>query len=356
MILKKPDRNDAKNDYDLRVSAITPKTAALLKQLNIWDEILKKRVQAFSQMQVFNEAHTIHFDATEIGKTALGWLVENTIIQTCLLDALEKFPIASCLMPAQIESFNKTTAGVEVYLKQHETIKAELLVAADGANSWVRQQLGIDIKSWSYQQTAMVATVETANDHQQTAWQRFLSTGPLAFLPLDTKNICSIVWSCTTDKAESLQRLDDDAFNQVITAESNLPLGSIKLISQRRVFPLMMRHTHQYVQENIALIGDAAHTIHPLAGQGANLGFADVEKLIDIILLARSKKKSIGCLSYLRKYERERKTKVAQMIMLMESFHQLFTHDHTGIAYLRKHGLSLMNRINPIKNKIMSTF
>jgi len=345
--------NTGTDEYDLRVSAITPNTKTFLQELQVWEQILSMRASLFHKMSVYNDDGAIHFDAQQLQESALGWIIENSIIQTALYRALKDYPQVTFVASAQIEHLNISEKGAEIFIEAQETLSSQLLVAADGANSWVRRHLDIPIKTWSYEQSAIVANVQCSKGHQQTAWQRFLPTGPLAFLPLNQDNLCAIVWSCQTEKANTCLALSDDAFNQAITPHLSSYLGDINLVSKRVSFPLMMRHIAHYVQPSLAFIGDAAHTIHPLAGQGANCGFKDVMKLLQVINLAKEKNHSLGTYALLRKYERERKTDNAQMIMLMEGFHRLFTNEHTVVSLLRNQGLNLTNKLSPLKHKMI---
>lgn len=343
--------NSGDQAYDLRVSAITPASAMLFKNLQVWDKIKQARYSPFQHMFVYDDKGSISFNADDTQRNELGWIIENSVIQTVLYEALKSK--AQILMPANIEHINVNETGAEILIAGHEPIKCQLLIAADGANSWVRQHLNINLKSWQYEQNAIVANVRCSKGHQDTAWQHFLQTGPLAFLPLNEANLCSIVWSCETAVAEQLMQERDDSFALQLTQYLGEHVGQISLASQRISFPLMMRHIHQYVQPSLAFIGDAAHTIHPLAGQGANLGLYDVARLVDVLEAAKKKQQNIGSYAVLRKYERERKAHVSSMIMLMEGFKQLFSNDNRMLSMLRNQGLSTVNKLPPIKNKLI---
>lgn len=337
--------------YDLRVSAITPASAMLFNNLKVWDKIKQARYNAFQYMFVYDNKGSVCFNADDAERNELGWIIENSVIQTILYETLKSK--AEILMPAKIESINTNEAGAEILIAGHDPIKCKLLIASDGANSWVRQYLNIDIKSWEYDQNAIVANVRCSTGHKNTAWQHFLNTGPLAFLPLNEPDLCSIVWSCETTVAEQLMQESDESFAIKLTQYMGDHVGQVSLASPRMSFPLMMRHIHQYVQPSVAFIGDAAHTIHPLAGQGANLGLYDVARLLDVLDFAKNKQKNIGSYAVLRRYERERKAHVSSMIMLMEGFNQLFSNDNKILSSLRNQGLFVVDKLPLIKNKLI---
>jgi len=348
---KSINENLGNKPYDLRVSAITPKSAMLFKQLNVWEQIKQARVSAYQKMFVYDSEGNIGFDADDVQRNELGWIIENSVIQTALYQALQTK--ANIIIPAKIEHINLDDNGAEILIAGDDAIKCDLLIAADGANSWVRQYFDMDIKSWSYEQNAIVANVRCEKGHQNTAWQRFLSSGTLAFLPLNEIDLCSIVWSCETAVAEQLMQEADETFAEQLTKHCGEYLGNIRLVSQRVAFPLTMRHIRQYIKPSLAFIGDAAHTIHPLAGQGANLGLYDVIKLTEVLTHARQKQQKLGAYSHLRKYERDRKANVSNMIMLMEGFKQLFNNDNKTLSILRNRGLSVVDKLKPLKNKII---
>ena len=242
-------------------------------------------------------------------------------------------------------------------LKKQGTFSAPLFVAADGVFSWLRQQVGIEQHIKPYQQTAIVATVACEHPHQDTAWQCFLPSGPLAFLPLqalaDNKNLCSIVWSLKTIDAERLLQLPMAEFAQALTDACEYKLGKVTVIGQRMSFPLIMRHAKTYFQDNVVLMGDAAHTIHPLAGQGLNLGILDALAFNDCVGQVLAKNKPLTHIALLRRYERWRKTDNQMMINIMSGFKQLFGHDVQWLAALRSYGLTMTNRMSPLKQFFM---
>ena len=224
------------------------------------------------------------------------------------------------------------------------TLTAELVVGADGAQSPLREWAEIETHGWDYQQSAVVCTVTTEHSHQQTAWQRFLPEGPLAFLPLSDPHQCSIVWSNSTEEAELLCQLDDDIFKDTLGKAFESTLGEIQEVSKRAKFPLKLRHADHYVESGFALVGDAAHTIHPLAGQGVNIGFLDAATLAEVVLEAHGKGRKIGNLHTLNKYQRRRKGDNLVMQMTMDAFKRVFGSELEPVRWARRFGLQTVNK------------
>ncbi len=354
------DFNWPENSHDIRVSALTQASQTILQNLGVWSDIVSDGACAYTNMSVWDATGqgAIQFDSVDVGQINLGHIVENRIIQKALQVKLAEFDNIDLLMPVQLQSM-KTQQSSESGLSQMELltedgqlITTKLLIGADGANSWVRQQAGIALDTWAYQQTAIVCNVKTSESHQNTCWQQFMPEGPLAFLPLfDGQS--SIVWSTTADKAEQLLTMDETLFNQELQMTFGSGLGRIELSSIRGAFSLQLRHVKQYVQPHLALIGDAAHTVHPLAGQGVNLGFLDAVVLAEEILKAHKQYRDIGRLSTLRRFERRRKGDNIAMLAAMDGFKRLFSNDILVLKLLRNTGLSWVNKIAPAKQLII---
>jgi 2-octaprenylphenol hydroxylase len=346
-------------DYDLRVSAITKASTQLLTQLGVWSEILQCRASPFRQMRVWDKKGIgeIHFDSAEIGEAVLGYIVENNLIQHCLYNHLKQQTDVEFIFNAHLQTLTCSEVGASLQMENHAPLAAKLIIGADGAQSWVRQQMQSPVQQWDYGQHAIVATVQTEYSHQETAWQHFMPTGPLAFLPLcnsqASSSLCSIVWSTTPEHAATLQAINDEDFQQTLTQASEKRLGNILKVSSRACFPLRMRHVKNYVKPNCALIGDAAHTIHPLAGQGMNLGLQDAFALNQVIQEACMSDKDFACLAILRRYERWRKTENTTMVMAMEGFKRLFSNDNSLLSGLRNFGLATVDKQAWLKNFFM---
>lgn len=331
---------------DARVYAINQASQRLLNNLGIWQNVDQSRVSPYTHMHVWDAANGAHidFDARMIGTDKLGVIMEESIIKQAALQqatqlGVEFFP------NSRINAVKSTVAGIDLQAES-QTWQAKLLIVADGAASTTRQLLGVSITSWPYHQNAIVATIETENPHQQTAWQVFNPDGPLAFLPLIDQNQCSIVWSTSTTHAERLMTLADDEFENQLTKAFSNKLGTCKIIGKRHQFPLTMRHAKQYSGSNWLLMGDAAHTIHPLAGLGLNVGLAD---LTCWLVQLDTNKNHTWSNKILSAYQRQRKHAVWQTIALMGGLKTLFANPLLPVTILRGIGLSACNKLSPLK-------
>ncbi len=340
--------------YDMRVSAVTRASQQIFTTLGVWQNIKSMRISPFREMHVWDSTGdgVIHFDSADIGQPCLGHIIENSVIQTALTNHLKPYDNIHWFQPAVPAEMTIDENKVSLLLDDNTEINSQLIVGADGGRSWIREQAGIEVKATDYKQTAVVATVKTQRHHQETAWQRFLPTGPLAFLPL-TDGYSSIVWSTTPDHAESLVSMDDNAFKQTLAEGFGNTLGDILETSPRAKFPLQSQHANHYVKNRLVLIGDAAHTIHPLAGQGVNLGFADAATLAEVIIDTQKARKDIGSYKSLRRYERWRKGDNLAMLSAMTGFKTLFSNNSVILKSLRNTGLNLTNNIGPVKNIII---
>ncbi len=340
--------------YDLRVSAVTLASVSIFQAIGAW-EAMKHRAAPVREMKVWDATGngSIHFDAAEMGEACLAYIVENSLMQSALVERLHHFTNIHYLCPVEIETLELSPEAAALTLKDGRKLNARLLVGADGAQSRVRELAGIERHRHVLNQSSIVATVTTEKPHADTAWQRFLPTGPLAFLPLPEPHTCSIVWSADTARADALMALDDTAFLTELQAAFSDTLGQIKTVSSRAVFPLALLLAKSYVSERLALIGDAAHTVHPLAGQGVNLGYLDAATLAEVLLDAAAEKKDIGTTRVLRRFERWRKGDNMVTVSITGGFRYLFSNDLPGVRELRNLGLSLTDAATPIKNLIM---
>ncbi len=337
-------------DYALRVSAINRASIKVLNAVGAFERMQQMRVSPFREMHVWDSTGVgqIHFDAAELGLDTLGYIIENNVIQLALLEVMQQADSVDWLYPAEIDSLDITPDDKRVQLVDGNEFTARLIVGADGARSVVRKAMGLELVRKSYQQQAIVCTVATEYDHQQTAWQCFLPTGPLAFLPLADGN-CSIVWSLDESQVEQKMALSDEAFSAALEQAFEYRLGAVSTVSARAVFPLGHGHVDQYVQPGLALIGDAAHNIHPLAGQGANLGIMDAACLAEVITDAVHAQRQWSALHTLRKYERGRKGDNRLMEASMTGFKHLFGNDNALLAEVRNMGLNLVDHLGPVK-------
>lgn len=351
------------DQFDPRVVALTEASRVLLEGAGIWSSDMQERACPYHHMEVRDGQGTgfIEFDCYDVHQDNLGHIVENSVIVGAAHRVLQGQKNIS-LVEGAIAGLS-LAEGASLTLDSGDVLFAPLLVAADGANSYVRRQAGFQLRSWDYGHTAIVATISTEKPHELTACQWFGASGPLAFLPLKTRELdetsdsgghyCSIVWSQEPDVSEKLLALGDDAFCKALERASEQRLGRIFGVSRRFSFPLRQRHATDYVQPGVALVGDAAHTIHPLAGQGVNLGFADVNVLVDELRRGQRKGLPLGHESVLGRYQRRRKPENLAMMAAMEGFKRLFAGTDPVLKVLRNQGMSKLNQLAPIKNQLI---
>lgn len=343
------------NSYDARVSALTAASQKLFESLGLWQKISRK--QAYSSMTVWDAEGTgeIQFDAASVNQSRLGHIVENSLMMVELIEYLRYRKNVSLLDNSPVSSMYCAESQANLVFENGSELQAGLLVGADGANSLVRQQAGFRTREWDYGHHAIVCTVETELPHLQTAWQRFLPSGPLAFLPLagGDGHFCSIVWSLDEEVACQLMKEEDAVFLDKLSFAFENRLGRVLGCSRRFSFPLRQRHSTDYVMPHIALVGDAAHTIHPLAGQGINLGFQDVAVLAEELQRAFRKNIPLGDLSVLQRYQRRRKPDNLAMMAVMEGFKRLFARGDLPSRLLRNFGMTEIGKHDVIKRRII---
>jgi 2-octaprenylphenol hydroxylase len=346
-------------DFDVRVSALTPRSVDLLRGLDAWPVIEAYRHCPYTHMTVWDAEGTgrIDFDSADLGAPALGHIVENRAIVDSLLarllenDAIHRFDadrLAACT--------RNDDGSLHVVLDSGRELSARLVVGADGALSRVRELMAFQTREWDYGHRAIVATVEVAESHRDTAWQRFLPSGPLAFLPLPVANgrhLCSIVWSLQDALVEPLLAMDDTGFCSELERAFEGTLGPVLGASPRFAFPLRQRHAVDYIQPGVALVADAAHTIHPLAGQGINLGLQDVAVLAEELAWAHANDLAPGSLEALRRYQRRRKGENLLMMGAMDGFKRLFEQQALPLRWLRNAGMRGVDRLAPVKQRLM---
>lgn len=341
--------------HDLRVSAISRASENILRNVGAWPYLQNKRLCPYRRLKTWEsdaERAATEFNSEDIGHDHLGHIVENRVIQLALLEQLQQLGNVDLICPAQIESLDYAPGASIVTLADGQQLLAKLMVAADGAQSQVRQQAGIGVHSWDYEQHALVASVTTELPQQDITWQQFTPTGPLAFLPLSGQH-GSLVWYNTPAEARRLQALGDEAFLAEVAASFPDCLGGITSVLGRASFPLKRQHAQQYVKEGLALVGDAAHTIHPLAGQGVNIGLLDAAVLAEVLLEADEQDQDITSLAVLQRYEEQRRQQNLLMMQVMDSFYRLFSNDHLPLKILRNIGLGAAGKLAPARNKVM---
>jgi 2-octaprenylphenol hydroxylase len=349
-----PEREWPPGEIDLRVSALSRASQRILERLDAWPRMAELGTSVYREMRVWDAVGgaSIHFDSADAGEPDLGHIVENRVTRLALWEQLEAAEDVTLMCPAQVEVLSIGESGARVILADGDELDARLVVGADGRDSLVRTVLGIGTGGWAYDQRAIVCNAEPAHWHRETAWQRFLPTGPLAFLPL-ADGRCSIVWSADETRAEELLALDDATFIAELERAFEQRLGPILSVGPRAAFPLRLQYAKSYVRPRAALVGDAAHAIHPLAGQGVNLGFLDVAVLADVLDYARQSGRDIGGLATLRRYERARRGENLMMLGAMDLFKRAFGNRIPPLVAARNLGLLAADRIGPIKRAFM---
>lgn len=344
---------DASAGYEPRVSALSMASQRILERLGAWPGVLARRSCPYSEMHVWDGSGTgnIHFSAGSVHALTLGHIVENRVVQDALVERLHASGVG-LLADARLERMRHSGDDWLLTLADGRELRTPLVIAADGANSAVRRLAGCETREWDYLHHAIVTSVRCAEAHQATAWQRFTDEGPLAFLPLgerDGEHWCSIVWSTTPDHATGLMALDDQAFSTALGQAFEHRLGQVLHVDRRLCIPLRQRHAKRYVEPGLALIGDAAHTIHPLAGQGVNLGFLDAAVLAEVLAQAAARGERLADERVLSRYERRRMPHNLAMMAAMEGFQRLFQSDSLTLRLARNAGLDLVDGLEDAK-------
>ena len=355
--------NDVQNfvgeSFDPRVVALTQASQNLFSELDVWEDIEQVRACAYGDMHVWDGEGTaeIHFNSADVRANYLGHIIENSVIVNALRKKLAQHSQITLIQPASVESLDNGN-GVTITLNNGQTVITRLLIAADGAHSKVRELAEFETREWEYGHKAIITTVQTELPNQLTAWQRFMRTGPLAFLPLQSineKHFCSIVWSAKSEFADELMQLSDAEFNIRLAQSFEYKLGKIIHSAERFVIPLRQRHAKTYIKPHIVLVGDAAHNIHPLAGQGVNLGLLDVNALSQEIGRALERNIPLNDFSILRRYQRQRLANNLIMMSAMEAFKRLFGSESLVITWLRNTGMRQLNSLSELKKIIVKT-
>jgi len=347
-------RHRMEEDVALRVSAIATGTAELLDSIGAWSHVSNTRVSAYECMRVWDEsgtadgAATLRFDAAEFAVPQLGFIVENILMQHAILEVLDNTE-TELVFDSPISSLQQNGQRYRAELQSGRLLDADLVIGADGARSFVRESVGIKTRDFRYGQTAFVTHLRSETPHRNTAWQRFLQDGPLGILPLGDGRV-SVVWSTHEALADRAVAASDEDLGEILSDASDFVLGELKVAGPRGAFPLCARHAKQYVMPGVALIGDAAHAVHPLAGQGANLGLQDAAKLARVISQALDNGEHPGDRPVLRRYERARKGENATMLHFMTGLNRLFATDTALVRELRVTGMRLFNYSGPIRD------
>ena len=345
---------DPQGGFEPRVSALSAASQRILQRVGAWPGIAARRASPYTDMHVWDGSGTgqIHFSAETVHAEVLGHIVENRVVQDSLLDAMQRRGGLQLIGDARVEQLARTPDGWQLTLVDGRELRTPLLIAADGANSAIRRLAGCETREWDYLHQAIVTSVRCSEPHQRTAWQRFTDDGPLAFLPLERdgdRHWCSIVWSVTEAEANRLMALDDAAFRTALGRAFEERLGEVLEVDPRLCLPLRQRHAKRYVQPGLALIGDAAHTIHPLAGQGVNLGLLDAAVLAEVLKAAIARGERVADVQVLSRFERRRMPHNLAMMAAMEGFERLFQADPLPLRWLRNTGLKAVQALPEAK-------
>ena len=342
---------------DLRVYAFAADNAALLDTLGVWPAIRDARAQRYRHMRVWDAAGggELAFDADALARPELGWIVEHGLLVDRLWHALPSAGVR-VIAPARASGLEPHDDGVRVRLDDGTALDARLLLAADGAESAVRALAGFDVERHAYAQKGLVAYVASERPHEDTAWQRFLPTGPLALLPFvpdaNGAHVSSIVWTLPDDEAARLLAAPPPVFDEALTRAFEGRLGKLSLQSARAAFPLRRQLAHEYVRGRVLLLGDAAHVVHPLAGQGVNLGLRDVDALDALVRECQSRRVDVAAPHRLARWARTRRSENAAAAHAFGAINALFSNDAMGATLLRGPLLGLAGRLPPVAHAL----
>ena len=339
----------------LRVSAINAASEKLLTRLGVWSSIVAHRASCYHGMEVWDKDSfgRIAFDDQSMGYSHLGHIIENSVIHQALWNKAHQCSDVSILAPAELQQVAWGENEAFLTLKDGGMLTARLVVGADGANSWLRNKADIPLTFWDYNHHALVATIRTDEPHQAIARQVFHDESILAFLPLADPHLCSIVWSLPPERAEQMQQADAEAFNQALCVAFHTRLGLCRVESERQVYPLTGRYARHFAGHRLALMGDAAHTIHPLAGQGVNLGYRDVDALLDVLGNARAHAEAWASHQVLKRYQTRRMADNFIMQSGMDLFYAGFSNDVGPVRIVRNIGLMAAERAGGLKRQAL---
>lgn len=340
---------------DPRVLALTLASYRIFKELAVWDRINPESYGSFRKMHVWEEQGNaaVTFDSAEICAPTLGFIMPQQSLTEILWQVVENTSNISVHTDVTVNDLVLDEEIKIIQLADGNELHCKLVVGADGGRSRIRELAGIPVSQHDYQQTAITCLVETALAHEQVARQKFLHTGPLAFLPLKQDNLSCVVWSANDARAETLMQLDDGQFRAELELVSNYELGAVQACSKRLSFPLHRSHAQKYCLPGLVLVGDAAHSVHPLAGQGANLGLLDVAVLTEVIVQAQQSGRNMYTLKNLRKYERWRKSDNTVMMLVMDGLKQLYASQQSPVSDVRNLGVRIFNSMHVMKNLVM---
>lgn len=350
-LIESQPAESSKTGWDSRIYAISPGNASFLRDCGAWQHLDMNRVQPVSAMRVFgDEDSELDFSAYQIGAPELNFILENRLLQQALWQELQQQENLTLFHPARCADIVWHEQHAELTLADGQVLRANLIVGADGRDSWVRQQAGIKASPTSYEQHGVVANFSTEQPHRGTAFQWFQPDGILALLPLPQQMV-SMVWSVSPEKSAMLMAATHDELCELVAAASHHSLGELKLVTPPAAFPLRILNLPHIIAPRLALMGDAAHNVHPLAGQGVNLGFRDARELARV-LLDRGAQNDCGDAHLLRRYERARREDIVAMQLTTDALKHLFNNNNPLLRNLRNLGLSLTNQFTPLKKML----
>jgi len=338
--------------HDLRVSALSKASQAIFESLGVWPGIVGRRACPYKRMRVWELNDGPEFRSQDINQPELGFVVENRVIQLALLERLRDFDNVELICPDRITKINYGSDLSVIELESGQILTTKVLVAADGGHSKVRQAVGLGVNSWDYTQHALGIYVKTEYEQQDITWQRFVPSGPQAFLPL-TGRFGSVVWYNSPDEVRRLKSLSKPLLLNELLADFPECLGAVSEVLGVASFPLKRQHALSYVKKGVALVGDAAHMINPLAGQGVNIGLLDAATLAEVLMVGHQSGEDISTLSLLKRYENLRRGENLKMMNVMEVFYRVFSNQIAPLRLIRNVGLGLAERFTPARHKVM---
>lgn len=347
-----PARFDASALPDVRISALSRASVALLETLGVWSAVQSMRCHPYNQLETWEwESARVSFNAAELALPSLGYMVENSVLQWALWSALDAHPNVQLRAPATLSAMTQTDGGRLLHFAEGQTLQAQLVLAADGANSQIRQWAGIGVRGWGYPQSCMLISVRCAEAPGMTTWQQFTPAGPRAFLPL-FEDYASLVWYDAPARIQTLGKLTFPKLEAEITRHFPARLGPVTVLGQG-AFPLTRCHASQYIRAGLVLVGDAAHTIHPLAGQGVNLGYRDVAELLDVVTRARTRGEAWHSEVVLQRYQHRRQLDNLVMQAAMDLFYRAFSNTLPPLQIARNLGLMAASRAGGLKRQAL---
>ena len=352
------DRDDPKHQmkasFDGRTIAISYGSSRVLEKAGIWEDLLKDACP-INEIQIMDNGSRslLDFLSSDVNDQSFGWIIENRLVRTELFKAAAKHKNLTHLAPSEIVSFENTGDAINATLSDGTEVKSQLLVGADGRNSWVRDEAGIRTRGWSYNQRAIICTVEHQHPHNNIAIEDFRPEGPFAVLPMtdgpDGTHRSSLVWTEHGPKRRSALHMDDETFNLALASRFPDFYGEVRKATPTQAYPLGLIHAEKYTAPRIALVADAAHGIHPIAGQGLNIGLRDVQKLTELAETAED----MGSEQFLDEYERARRLDNMGMIFATDSLNKLFSNNIPPLRFARRMGLKAVSKLPMAKNFFM---